>query len=193
MGTKKEENALVFETTIPVFSWFITKVMGILFLVPVAILGAIAALSVLNGGRFSDVTPDIYFALGFTGLVFFLTYIVMAVMFPHGFVSKIQINQEGVSQASLSATKKVHRAAIIGGILTKSPGAIGTGLSAEAGDNRFISWDDMGVVKVNARSRYMYFSRGRMKMFPIGFFCPEHQYEKTAAFIAKHFPLEISR
>ncbi len=102
----------VFETTTPVFSWFITKVMGVGLLISLAIIGIIAVLSIMNGGKFSDLTPDIYFALGFIGLIFVLTYVVMAIMFPNGFISIIQITKEGVSQASLSSTKKIHRAII---------------------------------------------------------------------------------
>lgn len=188
MNVKKEKNTVVFETTIPVFSWFIAKVIGAGLLMTVALFGIIVISSIMNGGKFSDLTPDIYFALSFVGLLFFLTYAVMAIIFPNGFISKIQLTENGVSQVSLSPTKKISRAAIIGGILTTSPGAIGTGLLAEAGDSRMMSWKDMGIVKVNSRSRYMYFSKGRMGLFPIGFFCPEKRYKETVTLIAKHFP-----
>lgn len=179
---------MVFETTIPVFSWFIAKVMGIVLLIPLSLFGIIAALSVTNGGKFSDLTPDIYFASGFVGLIFLLTYVVMAIMFPNGFISRINISKDGVSQTSLSSSKKISRAAIIGGILTKSPGAIGTGLLAQAGNDRVINWKEMRIVKINSRSRYMYFSKGRLGLFPIGFFCPEKLYKKTVELVTKRFP-----
>lgn len=185
---QKDKNTLVFETTIPVFSWFIAKIMGVGLLIPIGLFGIVAILSIVNGGKFSDLTPDIYFASGFVGLIFLLTYVVMAIMFPKGFISKIKISKDGISQLALSSSKKISRAAIIGGILTKSPGAVGTGLLAETGDDRVISWKDMKVVRINPGSRYMYFSRGRLKLFPIGFFCPEKQYKKTVGLVAKHFP-----
>ncbi len=188
MNIKKNENTLVFETSIPVFSWYIAKIMGTGFLIVLAIFGLTIASVLSSGGKFSSLTPDIYFAFGFFSLIFFLTYIVMAVIFPKGFISKIQISKKGVSQVSLSSTGKINRAAIIGGILTKSPGAVGTGLLAEAGDNRFLSWKEMGIVKVNGKSGYMYFSKGRLGLFPVGFFCPKEQYKKTLGLITKYFP-----
>lgn len=188
MNVEKEKNSVVFETTIPVFSWFIAKVMGVGLLVTSALFGIIVISSIMNGGKFSDLTPDIYFALAFVGLLFFLTYAAMAIMFPNGFISRIQITENGVSQVSLSPTKKVNLAAIIAGILTKSPGAIGTGLLAGAGDSRTISWKDIRLVKVNSSSRYMYFSKGKIGLFPIGFFCPEKRYKQTIELVTKHFP-----
>lgn len=188
MNVEKEKDTLVFKTTTPVFSWFIAKVIGVGLLMILAIFGTIAVSSIINGGKFSDLTPDIYFALGFVGLIFLLTYAAMAIMFPNGFISKIQITKEGVSQISLSSTKKVNLAAIIAGILTKSPGAIGTGLLAGAGDSRMMSWKDMGIVKVNSSSRYMYFSKGKIGLFPIGFFCPEKRYKQTIELVTKYFP-----
>ena len=184
----KERNTLVFETTIPVFSWFITKVMGVGLLMTLAMFGIIAVFSIMNGGKFSDLTPDIYFALGFVGLIFFLTYLVMIILFPSGFISGIQISEDGVSQAASPLDERIGRVAIIGGVLTKSPGTIGTGLLAATGNNRIISWKDMSIVKVNSSSRYMYFSKGRLKLFPIGFFCPEKRYKETIELVTKYFP-----
>jgi hypothetical protein len=188
MNEIKEKNVLAFETTIPVFSWFITKVMGMVILIPFTIIGMISVFSIINGGKFSDLTPDIYFALGFISLIFVLTYIAMMIMFPNGFISIVQISEKGISQIALSSSKKISQAAIVGGILTKSAGAAGAGLLAEAGDNRTISWKEMKIVKVNSNSKYMYFSKGRMTLFPIGFFCPEKQYKKTIELISKYFP-----
>ncbi|MEK7078762.1 MAG: hypothetical protein AAB929_01710 [Patescibacteria group bacterium] len=179
----------IFETTIPVFSWFIAKIMALVLLVPLMLFGLIAISSMMNGGKFSDLTPDIYYASGLVGLLFLLTYVVMAVMFPNGFVSKIQMNESGVSQVSLSPTGKINRAAIIGGILTKSPEAIGAGLLAEAGDDRSIRWKDIKIMKINSNSRYMYFSRGKFTLFPIGFFCHEKNYKEVSAFISKYYKI----
>lgn len=184
----KKENSLVFETTIPVFSWFIAKIMAFVLLVPLALFGLVAISTMMSGGKFSDLTPDIYYASGLVGLLFVLTYVVMAVMFPNGFISKIQMNDVGLSQVSLSPTGRVNRAAIIGGILTRLPGAIGTGLLAEAGDDRSIRWRDMKIVKINPNSKYMYFSRGKFTLFPIGFFCPERNYKEVSRFISKYYP-----
>lgn len=186
MNTIKRKNSIVFETTIPVFSWFIAKGMAVGFMIPMAIIGAVTVLSMLNGGHFSDFTPDIYYAIGFVGALFFFTYIVMAFIFPNGFVSRITISDDGISQVSLSPSKTVNQVVIIGGILKKSSGAVGTGLLAVAGDNRIVRWKDMRIVKVNANSRYMYFSRGRFTIFPIGFFCPKEYYKKTMEFVTKH-------
>lgn len=185
MKSKEEISSLTFDTTIPVFSWFIAKGMGIGLLIFLSIFGLITASTILNGGKFSDLTPDIYFALGFVGLIFFFTYVVMAIMFPKGFMSKIKINKGGVSQVSLS-TKNINRSAIIGGILTKSPGAVGAGLLAEAGDCREMSWKEVKVVKIDSKSKYMYFSKGKFGLFPIGFFCPEGKYKSALSLVDKY-------
>lgn len=185
MSIKKAKGALIFETSIPVFSWFIAKVMGLVLLIPLGIIGAVALSSITQGGKFSDLTPDIYFASGFVGMLFFLTYVVMAIMFPKGFVSKIQMDEKGISQVSMSQTGRVNRAAIIGGIITGKPGAVGTGLLAEAGDNRDMNWNDIKIVKINRDTKYMYFSRGALTLFPIGFFCPEKKYKEVAEFVSK--------
>lgn len=185
----KKNNSLIFETTIPVFSWFIAKIMAIVLLVPLALFGLITVSSIMNGGTFSDLTPDIYYASGFVGLIFFLTYVVMAIIFPKGFISKIQMNGKEISQVSMSPTSKVNRAAIIGGIITGKSGAIGTGLLAEAGDDRSIRWKDMKIVQINPKSKYMYFSRGKFTLFPIGFFCPEKNYEEVSSFISRYYKI----
>ena len=188
--TQKEE--LVFESTIPVFSGFIAKGMGVGLLIFLAVFAGIALLSIANGGKFSDLTPDIYFALGFVGLIFFFTYVVMAIMFPKGFISRIKINKIGISQVSLSPTKRVNRAAIIGGILAKSPGTVGTGLLAEAGDNRFLSWKEIKIVKANKNSKYIYLSKGKLGLFPIGFFCPSDKtYNLTTELLARVLKMNL--
>jgi len=182
-----QKSSIEFKTTIPVFSWYIAKGMGVGLLMFVAIFAFIAAPSLLDGGKFSDFTPDIYFAFGFVGLIFFFTYVVMAIVFPKGFMSKITINQDGVSQVSISHTSKVNKAAIIGGIFAGKPGVVGTGMLAEAGNDRFVSWKEMKTAKVNPKSRYMYFSRGRLKLFPIGFFCPKEKYAEVVELVTKYF------
>lgn len=184
-----KKNVLVFETSIPVFSWFIAKVMGLVLLIPLGIIGAVALSSIIQGGKFSDLTPDIYFASGFVGLLFFLTYAVMAFMFPKGFVSKVRMDEKGISQVSMSQTGNVNRAVIIGGIITGKPGAVGTGLLAETGDDRSANWKDMKIVKINPDTKYMYFSRGALTLFPIGFYCPGKRYKEVIRFITKYFPL----
>lgn len=189
----KNNHTLSFETTIGVFSWYIAKVMGLVLFIPMGIIGLIALSSITSGGSFSQLTPDIYFASGFIGLIFLLTYIVMAFLFPKGFVSKIKITEEGISQTSLSPTKNVSRAAIIGGILTRSPGAVGTGILAEAGDNRIISWKEIKQVTVNNHSRYMYFSKGRFTLYPIGFFCPQKYYSQVLEAISQYHATFVMR
>ncbi len=188
MSEIEEKNTLVFETSIPVYSWFIARVMGMVILIPFTIIGLIATSSMINGGKFSDLTPDIYFALGFISMIFVLTYVVMMIMFPNGFISIIQISKKGISQIALSSSKKINRSAIILGILSRSSGTVGAGLLADAGDNRAITWKEMKIVKVNSNSKYMYFSKGKMTLFPVGFFCPEKQYKKTFELISKYFP-----
>ncbi len=188
MNEQQEKTSLKFETTIPVFSWYIAKGMGVGLLVFVVIFGLIMLPGLLDGATFSDFTPDIYFAFGFVGLIFFFTYVVMAIVFPKGFMSKITINKDGVSQVSISNTSKVNKAAIIGGILTGKPGTVGTGILAEAGNDRFVSWKEMKIAKINSKSRYMYFSRGRLKLFPIGFFCPDDKYTEVVDLVTKYFP-----
>jgi len=188
MTVKKVKDTLVFETTIPVFSWFIAKGMGVAVLVILGVFGLITTFTINDGGTFESLTPDIYFALGFVGLIFFFTYVVMALMFPKGFVSKISISNSGISQVSLSSTKQVNRAAIIGGIIAKSPGAVGTGLLAEAGEDRMLHWQEIQVAKINTRNRYMYFSKGKFGLYPIGFFCPEKKFKVTEELLKKYFP-----
>jgi len=51
-----------------------------------------------------------------------------------------------------------------------------------------VSWKEMKIAKVNAKSRYMYFSRGRLKLFPIGFFCPEDKHSEVVKLVTKYFP-----
>ena len=182
----KNNLSLSFQTTIGVFSWYIAKVMGMVLLIPMGIIGLIVFSSITSGGTFSQLTPDIYFASGFIGLIFLLTYVVMGFLFPKGFVSKITITREGISQTSLSSTKNVSRAAIIGGIITKSPGAIGAGILAEAGDNRIISWKEIKQVTVYHQSRYMYFSRGRFSLYPIGFFCPQKYFNPVLEALSQY-------
>lgn len=188
MAIKKEKKALVFETTIPVFSWFVAKGMGVVVLIILAVFGFITAFTIKDGGTFESLTPDIYHALGFVGLIFFFTYVVMALIFPKGFVSKISISESGISQVSLSPTKHINRVAIIGGVLTKSPGAVGTGLLAEAGDDRTLLWKEITIAHVNTKDRYMYFSKGKFGLYPIGFFCPEKKYKATEELLKKYFP-----
>lgn len=183
----KDNSSISFDTTIPVFSWFIAKGMAIGLLIFLSVFAFMAILAIANGGKFSDLTPDIYFALGFVGLIFFFTYVVMIIMFPNGFMSKIKIDDKGISQVSLS-TKKVNRAAIIGGIIAKSPGAVGAGMLAEAGDYREVSWKEMKVARINSNSRYMYFSMGRFGLFPVGFFCPKDKYKPVISIVTKYYP-----
>lgn len=188
MKAINKKNILVFETAISVFSGYITKVMVFGALMSIIIFGVIIVVTAINGGEFSDLTPDIYFALGCVGLIFFLTYIAMVIMFPKGFISKIQISEDGVLQYTSSLNNKINKVAIIGGILTKSPGLTGTGLLTEAGGRRIINWKDMSVVKINTNTRYVYFSKSRLGLFPIGFFCPEKFYKQTVELVKKNFP-----
>lgn len=71
MKSKETQKPLVFDTTIPVFSWFIAKGMGIGLLIFLSVFGLMAIMTIANGGKYTDLTPDIYFGLGFIGLIFF--------------------------------------------------------------------------------------------------------------------------
>jgi len=46
----------------------------------------------------------------------------------------------------------------------------------------------MKTAKVNSKSRYMYFSRGRLKLFPIGFFCGQEKYVEVVELVMKYYP-----
>ena len=183
---ESKKDRMVFETVIPVFSSFIARGMFTGLGIIMGIFGLVVGLVIMDGGKFSQLTPDIYFAIGMVIMLFVLTYMVMAIVFRNGFVSKIEIGGKGVSQVSMSPTKNVNTAAIIGGMLTKSPGAVGAGLLAEAGDDRFLSWNEIGVIKINQKTKYMYFSKGKWGLFPIGFFCPENKYVEVLEIIKKN-------
>lgn len=187
MKSKETQKPLVFDTTIPVFSWFIAKGMGMGLLIFLSVFGLMAIMTIVNGGKYTDLTPDIYFVLGFIGLIFFFTYVAMALLFPKGFMSRIKIDNKGITQVALS-TKRINRAAIISGIIAKSPGTVGAGLLAEAGDYREISWREIKIVKINSKSKYMYFSRGGLGLFPVGFFCPEKKYKSVVSMVDKYYP-----
>jgi len=188
ISSSLKDKKISFISTIPVLSMYIAKGMAIGFLIFMGVFGMIAGLSILNGGTFSSLTPDIYFAFGFVCLIFILTYVVMLIAFPNGFQYRCDIDNSGISQISLSPTKTMNRVAIIGGILRKSPGAVGAGLLAEAGDSRHLSWKEIKVVKINKKNRYCYFSKGRLGLFPIGFFCPEEHFDKLQTVIKEYYP-----
>lgn len=188
---KKEQNGnnrVSFVSTIPVFSLYIAKGMGVGLLIFLGVFSLMAIPALTNGGTYKSLTPDIYYAFGFVGLIFFFTYIAMWILFPNGFMYRATLDEKGVVQVSVTAaTKLVSRAAILGGILRGSPGAVGTGILAEAGEKRYLSWREIKVVKINTKNRYCYFSIGRFGLFPIGFTCPEQYFERVKKIVKQKY------
>lgn len=174
---------------LPLFSSFIWKNISLGFLITFFV---IAFLGILFGAitktTFSSQTPDIYFAAGFVGLVIFLTLLVFIIIFHNGFTMKYRIDEHGVHQSVTGPSAKVHKAAIILGLLSRSPSAVGAGILAKEGEQRTISWGEVKKVNVNPSKQYLRIARQFLGIYPIDMFCQKSDFDRVLDLISQHVP-----
>lgn len=168
---KKLSKKISWNYSIPVFSWYIVRGMLIGFLVPVLIIGLVYFLSESK----EYLVPDIYFALFFVLILFIITYLVLLVLFPMGFEYRCEIDNKGIRQISGKRVKEVNRAVIIGGVLGASASTTGSGLLAYSSEDRYIAWKEAKVIKLDEKKKYIYVSRGKIAIGPIGAFFPKEK------------------
>lgn len=173
--------------TIPLFSSFIWKNIALGFFITFCIL--FAFFFVLNGFSlsfdFQSQVPDIYFAGGFVGIVIGVTLLVFVLLFWHGFAMEYAVDEKGMYQVHHGASK-VHSAAIILGALSRSPSAIGAGLTAKGGEERFISFREAHAIVVDKKRRHIHVSRNFLRIYPIDIFCSKKDFPRILSYIQKH-------
>lgn len=179
---------------IPLFSSFIWKNIVLGFLITAVILWVF--LFVISGFSFnldvSHFAPDIYFAGGFIALIIGLTLLVFVILFWNGFDACYAVDKKGLYQSIKGASSKVHSLAIIAGILGRSPAAVGAGLTAKGGEERFISWQEARLIKVDKKEKYIYVSRAFLGIYPIDMFCSEKNFNQVLSYIQKHISNKTS-
>jgi len=173
---------------IPLFSSFIWRNITLGFLITIFIL--LGLLFVISGFSLqidiSRQAPGIYFAGGFIALIIFLTLLVFVLLFWRGFDVDYAVDNKGLYQTVKGTSSKVHRLAIILGVLGRSPVAIGAGLTAKSGEERFISWQEARLIKINKKKRYIFISRAFLGIYPIDMFCTESNFPEVLACIKKY-------
>lgn len=174
---------LTWQYRIPLFSWYITKGMLIGFSVPILIILLIAAKVTADGQTWESLTPDIYFAMGSIGLLFFTTYLVLWLLFRNGFATAYKIDAKGVYQYSGQRSKNVNRVVTVAGLLARSAATTGAGLIAYSQEDRFIPWSQLKFIKIDEANRYIHLSRARIALAPIGMFCLPNNFTRIKRII----------
>ncbi|HOZ80998.1 MAG TPA: hypothetical protein PK370_02135 [Candidatus Woesebacteria bacterium] len=188
-----QKDSFSWNYSIPVFSAYIIKGMLVGLAIFFVVFGLIGLTAYLNGGNWSTLTPDIYFGLGFVGLIFVITYLSLFFLFPQGFGYRCTINSSGVSQIASVRVKQVNRLTTLAGAVGRSPGAVGAGLTATSGEDRFLAWSEIKIIKINQAKNYFYFSKGRLGLFPIGVFCHSKDFQTIKTLINKYSPRALAK
>ena len=170
--------------SIPFFSWFILRIFFFLYIIPILFVLFLLFISG-NLNNFNSLTPDIYYAFCFFSAIIFLTLIITFIIFHDGFATTYIVNNKGIYQISGQKEKKIHRLSIIAGLLGRSAGTAGAGLLAYGGEERFIAWSDAKIINIKNKKKYVYISRGRFSIGPIGMFCTTKNFNQIVSIIKK--------
>jgi hypothetical protein len=178
------KGSIQWDYAIPFFSWYVFRIFFFLFFSPIVVF----LLVILLTGGFSTVTieslnPGLTYAFYLLSIFVLLTIFITWLLFKNGFLYTYIVNDKGFYQISDKRQKKVNRATIVLGLLGKSTSTTGAGLLAYSGEERFISWKDAKVIKINTKKRYIYISRGRIAIGPIGMFCTPENFDKIISLI----------
>jgi len=91
-----------------------------------------------------------------------------------GFKVVFYLTSHGVRSVAGKGAKAASTAAVLAGIFSGNPGAVGTGLLAESEQNVFIPWKDISKLKVKTWRRFIMIKR-EWGYKPIGLYCtPEN-------------------
>jgi hypothetical protein len=104
-----------------------------------------------------------------------------------GFRVTLALSSKGVWSLSGKGVERAATAALVGGILTGNPGAMGAGLLARSSKSTFIRYRDVTKVKVSAGRRYL-LVKGGFGEQPIGLFCTPETFDPALAILREHCP-----
>lgn len=95
-----------------------------------------------------------------------------------GFKAIFFLTSHGVRCVSGKGAKAASRATVVVGLLTGNPGAVGSGLLAESGQDAFIGWNDITKIKVKPRSRFIMVKQA-WGIQPIGVYCTSENFSQV--------------
>ena len=172
---------LKWELKIPIFSNpIILKQLGIAFGLPFGIL--IIILIAIN----QEIRYLAYFFV-IIGLLFFLTYLAIMVLYRGRYDVGFVIDDKGVrcytQKAQAKKNKTINSLAFIFGLLIEKPGVAGAGLLAQSRQDETIKWKNIKNVKYRPKQN-MIFIKGNFAE-NIAVFCTKDNYEKVKSEIDK--------
>jgi hypothetical protein len=126
-------------------------------------------------------------ALIFGGLMFLFVLIGGIIDIFGGFRVHFILTSLGVRSISGKGAKASANAAIIGGILTGSFGAMGAGSLARSEQNVFIPYGEVTKVRISSRRQYI-LVKGGLQQKPIGLYCNKNTFTDILALIRERCP-----
>ena len=180
-GKDTSKYKLKWELKVPIFkNPIILKQLGIAFGLPFGILITILI----------AITQEIrYLAYFFViiGLLFFLTYLAIMVLYKGKYDVGFVIDDKGVrcytQRAQAKKNKMINSLAFIFGILLGKPGVAGAGLLAQARQDETIKWKNIKNVKYRPKYNMILIKGNFAENMAV--FCTKDNYEKAKSEIDK--------
>lgn len=183
---------LIWKYHIPLFSSFIWGNIAKGFSITIGILTVFFfILGWTTNVSLPQPSDDMVFAGGFIGIVIFFTLFIFIILFWNGFDVEYRVDKSGLFQKVTGMSSKVHTWTILLGLLGRSRSAVGAGLLAQGGEERFISWKELKYIKVDKTRKYFYASRAFLGIYPIDMFCGTY-FTRVLNVIQKHTDTTIT-
>lgn len=140
VSNDKEDVLLEWDHRVSFFQISVLKNVLMAFGIPMLVVGVILAILIgfVNGLVIMSIVSGI-FLIG----IFFATLV-----YRNGFDFTFRLTSNGIWSHMGKREENTADAAMVGGILTGSPGTLGAGLLAKAEQNVFIAWKDITKIKV---------------------------------------------
>ena len=178
------KDSIQWDYAIPFFSWYVFRIFFFLFFSPIVVFFLVILLSGgFNTLSIESLNPGLTYAFYLLSIFVLLTIFISWILFKDGFLYTYIVNNKGFYQISGQRQKKVNRATIILGVLGHSATTTGAGLLSYSGEERFISWKDAKVINIDHEKKYIYISRGRIALGPIGMFCTAENFNHVVSLI----------
>lgn len=176
-----EQLHLTWETRIRVLAnATVWKSLLLAFGIPSVLIGIFAA-SAAKRPEYALLVPAVALSILF-GL-FILVGLVIDLL--GGFKATFFLTSHGVRCVSGKGAKAASTAAVLAGIFSGNPGAVGAGLLAESEQNVCIPWKDITKLKVEAWRRFIMVKR-EWGYKPIGLYCTPENFPQAME-ILRHY------
>lgn len=121
-----------------------------------------------------------------TGILIVLAFATMGIVMLNNVEMTFTLNEKGVKTVLGKKETRLNKVAIFFGVLTRSPGLMGTSILAMSREQTFVDWSDIRKVAMDERKKVISLSSGRRML--VRLFCTPETYEDAVKMVETMLP-----